>query len=671
MSNVLEQDLREMNAALLVSSIHQHELTEQAEQAEIALRDSEARYRTLFNLGPVAIYSCDAAGVIQKFNRRAAELWGREPVRGDTTQLFCGSFKLLRTDGSLLPFEQCPMADVVSGKLAEARDAEVFIERPDGSRVTVIANIRPLIGPDGQILGAINSFYDVTDRKQLETALRASEIRYRRLFEASQDGILMVDATHFRITAANPYMLNLLGCPYEELIDKELWQIGLLGDADASRAMVRDLHKQGYVRYDNLPLETAAGRRIQVEVIANLYEEDHQSVIQCNVRDITERRDLERQATEQADALAEISRNKDEFLATLAHELRNPLAPIRNAVQVLGLENLAELDASLARSMIDRQVTVMVRLIDDLLDVSRISRNKLDIRKQRVELGQIIATAVESGRPLITQCGHELTISLPPEPVHLDADPVRVVQIILNLLNNAAKYTPPRGHIWLTACREGSDAVVSVRDNGIGIPDDMLARIFDMFTQVDRSLEQSQGGLGIGLTLVRRLVEMHDGTIEVRSAGINQGSEFMVRLPLPIQPHQVQHVASGGPRAKALSGCRILVVDDNKDSADSLAMVLRRKNNDVRVAYNGLEAVKAAEAFRPGLVLLDIGLPKLNGYEVARRIRQQPWSEDVIIVALTGWGQDEDRRRSHEAGFDLHLVKPVELAALESLLAGR
>jgi CheY-like chemotaxis protein len=372
---------------------------------------------------------------------------------------------------------------------------------------------------------------------------------------------------------------------------------------------------------------------------------------------------------ERADELAETNRNKDEFLATLAHELRNPLTPIRNAVQCLSMNGLKEAGVKKARDVIDRQVMVMVRLIDDLLDVSRISHNKLDMRKERIELATVLESAVESSHPLIQQCGHELTISLPPEPQNLDADPIRLAQVFSNLLNNAAKYTKRGGHIWLTAEREGSDAIVRVRDNGIGIVGDMLSRIFDMFTQVDRSLEQSQGGLGVGLTLVRRLVEMHDGTIEARSNGPDEGSEFVVRLPL-IQPPLESAPASDGPRAAALKGCRILVVDDNKDSAESLGMLLQLKDNDIRTAHDGLEAVTVAETFRPELVLLDIGLPKLNGYEVARHIRQQPWGRDTILVALTGWEQDEDRRRSQEAGFNFHIAKPVELAALGKLLAG-
>jgi signal transduction histidine kinase len=372
---------------------------------------------------------------------------------------------------------------------------------------------------------------------------------------------------------------------------------------------------------------------------------------------------------ERADELAEANRHKDEFLAILAHELRNPLAPIRNAVQYLGMEGLTERDVKTGRDVISRQVTIMVRLIDDLLDVSRISRNKLDIRKQRVVLAAILESAVEGSRPLILEGGHELTIRMPQEPLELDADPVRLAQVFMNLLNNAAKYTKRSGHIWLAADREGSDAVVSVRDNGIGIPSDMRSRIFEMFTQVDRSRDRSQGGLGIGLTLVRRLVDLHDGTIEARSDGTDQGSEFVVRLPI-IQPPLESPPTSDGPRAAALSGSRILVVDDNKDSADSLGMLLRLKGNEIRTAHDGLEAIQIAEMFHPELVLLDIGLPEMNGYDVARRIRQQPWGRDMMLVALTGWGQDEDRRRSQEAGFNFHVVKPVELAVLEKLLDG-
>jgi PAS domain S-box-containing protein len=375
---------------------------------------------------------------------------------------------------------------------------------------------------------------------------------------------------------------------------------------------------------------------------------------------------VERRRAEEA--LREADRRKDEFLATLAHELRNPLAPMRNALQVIQLAGNNAEAVGQAREMMERQMRHMVRLVDDLLDLSRITRGKLELRKQTVELAAVVRTAVEASRPLIGVAGHHLAITLPPQPVFVDGDPVRLAQVFSNLLNNAAKYTEKGGHIWLTAERQGSDAVVSVRDSGLGIPREMLGRVFELFTQVDRTLEKAQGGLGIGLTLVRRLAEMHGGSVEAKSEGAGQGSEFTVRLPALLA------APDGGEAAEEeiapSSRRRILVVDDNRDSAVSLGMMLQLMGNEVRTAHDGLEGVRAAEVFRPDVVLLDIGLPVLNGYEAARRIRGQPWGEGIVLIAVTGWGQEEDRRRSKEAGFNFHLVKPLEPAALEKLLAG-
>ncbi len=318
--------------------------------------------------------------------------------------------------------------------------------------------------------------------------------------------------------------------------------------------------------------------------------------------------------------------------------------------------------------MMERQMRHMVRLVDDLLDVSRITRGKMELRKQRVDLAAVVGTAVETSRPLVEAAGHHLTVTLPPQPVFVDGDPVRLAQVFANLLNNAAKYTDRGGKIWLSAERQGSDAVVSVRDTGLGIPREMLGKVFELFTQVDRTLEKSQGGLGIGLTLVRRLAEMHGGSVEARSEGYGKGSEFAVRLPaLLVAPSRAEGAAE--ERAPS-SRRRILVVDDNRDSAISLGMMLELMGNEVRTAHDGLEAVRAAEVFRPGVVLLDIGLPKLNGYEAARRIRDEAWGRDMVLIAVTGWGQEEDKRRSKEAGFNFHMVKPVEPADLEKLLAG-
>ncbi|MFO0847587.1 MAG: PAS domain-containing protein [Gemmataceae bacterium] len=369
------------------------------------------------------------------------------------------------------------------------------------------------------------------------------------------------------------------------------------------------------------------------------------------------------------DALKDADRRKDEFLATLAHELRNPLAPLRNGLQVLRLAGADGRIAADARTMMERQLSQMVHLVDDLLDISRISRGKIELRKERVELAGVVQQAVETSRPLIEQAGHALTVALPPGSLYVDGDVTRLAQVFSNLLNNAAKYTDRGGHIELAVRREGGEAVVSVKDDGVGIPAEMLRRVFDIFTQVDRNLERAQGGLGIGLSIVKKLAEMHGGTVEARSGGPGLGSEFVVRLPVVV-PDAAAGRGAEGP-AGPVNGVRrrILVVDDNRDSAESLAMMLTLMGNDTRTAHDGLEAVESAPAFGPDVILMDIGMPRLNGFDTARRIRSEPWGRGVVLVALTGWGQEEDRRRSQEAGFDHHLTKPVDPARLEKLLA--
>ena len=369
------------------------------------------------------------------------------------------------------------------------------------------------------------------------------------------------------------------------------------------------------------------------------------------------------------DALKDGDRRKNEFLALLAHELRNPLAPIRNALQIVRLAESNGEAVQLASEMIERQVGQMVRLVDDLLDVSRISRGRIELRRGRIDLASAVHHAVEAARPNCESMHQELTVSLPEHPVYLNADPTRLAQVVGNLLNNACKFTDKCGHISLTVEREGDEAVLRVVDTGIGIAADQMPQIFEMFTQLDTSLERSVGGLGIGLALVKKLVELHDGTLEAHSAGLGQGSEFVVRLPILADVANSPFLELSNADAAPRTGRRILVVDDNRDSAVSLAMLLKLTGNETQIAYDGLEAVAAAAAFRPDVVLLDIGLPKLNGYEVARKIREQPWGNGMVLVGLTGWGQEEDKRRSREVGFDHHLVKPLDLAVLEKLLA--
>jgi CheY-like chemotaxis protein len=370
------------------------------------------------------------------------------------------------------------------------------------------------------------------------------------------------------------------------------------------------------------------------------------------------------------EALREADRRKDEFLATLAHELRNPLAPVRNSLHIL---RLAGADAAAQKQIVDmmeRQVNHMVRLVDDLLEVSRITRGKIDLRKEVVDVAAVVRSAVETAGPVVEGAGHQLAISLPPEPVLLEADPVRLAQVVVNLLNNAAKYTEAGGQIWLTARREAGQVALSVRDTGTGIPAEMLPRVFDMFTQVDRTLGRAQGGLGIGLALVRSLVQMHGGSVEARSDGPGRGSEFTVRLPLARS--DVRRASENDGVAKssaALAGRRILVVDDNRDAADSLAMLLRFMGAEVLTAYDGPSALEVVRVHRPAVVFLDLGMPGMDGYAVAAQVRREPQYQDVTLIALTGWGQEEDRRRSREAGFDDHLTKPPDIGALEQLLS--
>jgi CheY-like chemotaxis protein/nitrogen-specific signal transduction histidine kinase len=375
-------------------------------------------------------------------------------------------------------------------------------------------------------------------------------------------------------------------------------------------------------------------------------------------------------------ALAEADRRKDEFIATLAHELRNPLAPIRNAVQLLNAKGPKAPDPTWTRDVIERQVAQMARLLDDLLDISRISRNRVELQIARVSLNAVLDLAVETSRPLIERAQHTLRVNVPERELWLNADAVRLAQVFSNLLNNAAKYTEPGGTIELAAEERGTELLVKVTDTGIGIAADMLPRVFDMFAQAVPALERSQGGLGIGLALARGLVDAMGGRIEVHSAGVGRGSEFRVWLPLLTAATRSDGDSERVARsASARRSTRLLIADDLVESADSLAVVLQLEGHDVHTAYDGEEALRKAEALRPELILLDIGMPKLNGYEVCERIRRLPWGSSVRLIALTGWGQEDARQRMQAAGFDDWLLKPVAgdvlLAAIEAASAMR
>ena len=517
-----------------------------------------------------------------------------------------------------------------------------------------------------------------SEHERTADALRASEERLLLAQTAGGVGVWDWETATGR-TYWSDQMWTIYGLePGPEPPSDELWQ-SRLHPEDYERmtsAMERFLASEETEYHYEFRIVRPDGEVRWVESVARLKRSDTGTAVRLSGVnfDITARKQTEealRRSEEElrraAAELSEADRRKDEFLATLAHELRNPLSPIRNALQILRITGTPDPRTQWGWDVIDRQVDHLTRLIDDLLDVSRITRNKLELRKQRVQLADVVHAAVENCRPLIDQSRHQVTVTLPPEPIILEADQVRLVQVLMNLLNNAIKYTPAGGRIRLTAERHGAEVRVSVEDTGIGIPPDELARLFDMFYQVDRTLERSYGGLGIGLTLVRRLVEMHGGSIDARSAGPDQGSQLVVRLPVLTEPAAPQPEPGGRGPGKS-STHRILVVDDNVDSADSLALMLELGGHEVRVANDGLEALETARDFLPGVVLLDLGMPKLSGYEVARLIRQEPWGQDLVLIAQTGWGQEEDRRRTHEAGFDAHLTKPLDHALLKELL---
>jgi signal transduction histidine kinase len=408
---------------------------------------------------------------------------------------------------------------------------------------------------------------------------------------------------------------------------------------------------------------TRALRRANASLRAEIEQREllSEALVQAN-------HDLERRVRERTDALERADRRKDEFLASLAHELRNPLAPIRAAAEVLEDcpdDTLAER----ARQVLVRQVDHMSRLIDDLLDVSRITNDKLVLQTDRIELAPVVAAAVETSRPLMEDRGHELTVTMPPGPVALDADPARLAQVLSNLLTNAAKYTAPGGRVQLCVLPRPTDVLITVRDNGIGIRPDLLPRVFDLFTQGDPAPDRAAGGLGIGLTLARRLVEMHGGTLEARSDGPGRGSEFAIRLPISAASLAPRQSAPAESAEHPLPTRRILVVDDNEDAAVMLSAMLGTWGQLTCLAHDGLTALDMAREFRPDVVLLDIGLPRIDGYETARRLREEPWGRELVIAAVTGWGQVADIERSRQAGFDHHLVKPVNPRQLRALIA--
>ena len=634
------------------------------QEAEAQLRESEEFNRSLMDSTPDCVKVLDLDGRLLHMNTPglcAMEIDDFGSVFGQQW-------------GAIWPAEA--KADI-ERSVASAVHGEVYSFQADCPtsegkskwwEVTV-SPVRDAAG--GQVVKLLAVSRDITGRKEAEQALRESDERLRAAAAAVSDLIWTNNADGL-MQGEQPGWGNFTGQSREEYEGYGWLKAVHPEDAhptiDAWTRAVGE--KSTFVFEHRVRRHDGEWRLCSVRAVpifnANATIREWVGVH----ADITERKRDEEQLRELAAELSEVSHRKDEFLATLAHELRNPLAPIRNGLQLMKLAGEQKETMEQVRSMMERQLTQMVRLVDDLMDVSRINQGKLELRKERAPLATVLNSAVETSRPLIEIMGHELTITLPKQPIMVDADITRLAQVFLNLLNNAAKYSDRNGHIQLNVERQGSDAVVTVKDTGIGISADQLPRLFDMFMQVDRTLEKSQGGLGIGLTLVKRLVEMHGGGVEARSKGPGKGSEFVVRLPALIDTSQPQPPGAEDVPAASKSSLRILVVDDNRDGADSLSEMLNLMGSDTRTAYDGQQGVAVAGEYRPDVILFDIGMPNLNGYEACRLIRQQPWGKGTVLIAVTGWGQDKDRQRTREAGFDHHLVKPVDPQALIKMLDG-
>ncbi|HEX7027207.1 MAG TPA: PAS domain S-box protein [Gammaproteobacteria bacterium] len=523
-------------------------------------------------------------------------------------------------------------------------------------------------------------------RLRAEENLRRSEARLREMDHPGSeemlrsvvnnviDGIITID-TEGRIKSFNLAAEKLFGYSREETVGRNVKYLMPEPYHSEHDGYIENYLCTGQAKIIGIGREVVGQRKdgstFPMELAVSEFHIGRQRFFTGIVRDITERKQLEHELRRRLDELRATDRQKNEFLAMLGHELRNPLAPMRNALQILKMSDIDRNMTDKAHEIMERQLQHLVRLVDDLLDVSRIISGKIELRKQPVDIHCIVERAVETAGPIIETRGHALHVDLPQEPVWVEGDLVRLAQVLANLLTNAAKYTEQAGQIWLSAGREDGLLVLRVRDSGIGINPDLLPRIFDVFVQADPSLARSQGGLGIGLTLVKRIVEMHQGTIEAFSPAEGGGSEFVVRLPAIERKEDVLAAEPTVSQARVTDALRrrVLVVDDNVDAAESVTAILRWSGYDARCVYDGPSALQAALEYKPDVVVLDIGLPGLDGYEVARRLRAQPLFANTPIVAVTGYGQENDRKRSREAGFDAHLTKPVDPLVLRTFIS--
>jgi PAS domain S-box-containing protein len=692
------------------------DLTDRKRAEELLQKQSERLRVTLASIGD-AVITTDGEGRIHTLNGVAESMtgWTEQEAQGMPLN---SVFHIINEQSRELVENPATRA-LREGRIVALANHTVLIAKDNKER-SIDDSAAPIRDDQGNVMGVVLIFRDITEKREKEERLRQSEQTARFLANASATLAELADyeSTLQKVASlAVPFFADWCAVDMHDA-NGSVRRLAVTHVEPAKVALAHELDR----RYPPSPSDAYGVMKVlrsgQPEwaaeipdslLVESAHDQEHLRLVRAlglksyicvplksrvktlgvltfvmaessrvyDTDDLQAAEDLANRAViaiENASLLAtlkESDRSKDEFLAMLAHELRNPLAPIQNAVEVLRLRGKAVPELPWATEVIDRQARQMTRLVDDLLDVSRITRGKIELRKERIELAMVVNSALEASRPLVEKRGHELTVTVPHEPIYFEADPTRLAQVLSNLLNNAARYTDQGGRIWLTAEQQGAQVSIRVTDTGIGIPTEMLSRIFEMFVQVDRSLERSQSGLGIGLTLVQRLVAMHGGTVEAHSAGLGKGSEIVLRLPIAVEAEvRVGREEGEGHKALAPFKGRVLVVDDNQDAVDGLEILLRMMGNQVYTAHDGVEGVRAAAEFRPDVVLLDIGLPKLNGYDAARRIREHPGGSEMVLIALTGWGQEEDRRRSKEAGFDHHLTKPVDFDALQELLAG-
>jgi PAS domain S-box-containing protein len=622
--------------ARVAAHLHATKLRQEATEA---LRTSEERYRALTKAGSDVVYrmSPDWSEMRHLVGREfiadihePSKTWVEKYIHPqDRPEVVEAIREAIRTKGVF--------------------ELEHRVLRVDGTMGWILSRAIPILDSQGNIVEWFGAATDVNARRQAEAALKQQRRVYEAILTNTPDFAYVIDIDH-RFMYANENLLKMWGRSWNDTIGKRFAELGyepwhaVMHDREIDQVIATRQPIRGEV-----PFHGSFGRRIYDYIFVPVFGPNGE------VEAI-------------AGTTREADRRKDEFLATLAHELRNPLAPIRNSIQILSLSAPGDSTTERVCEMMERQVNHMVRLVDDLMEVSRITRGAFELRKEQTTLAAIVRSAIDTNTPAIEAAGHQLSVTLPDEAVPIIGDPVRLSQVISNLLSNAARYTDPGGRIWLNAETTADAIIIRIRDNGIGIPAEALPLVFEMFMQVERSTERSQGGLGIGLTLVKRLVEMHGGKVSVRSDGPGQGSEFTVSLPKSVQPTE-PFGSSPTQLGQAAFKHRVLVVDDNEDAATSLGMLVKIHGADVQVAHDGPTALALMEARGSDLVFLDLGMPGMDGFEVARRARLIPGYENVVLVALTGWGQEDDRKRTRAAGFDHHLVKPVGITELQAMFA--